>query len=274
LAWSFAALIPPAYLDCVVALGEAPANGPKRWIASGFLYGDKIPNSKTDYRVFLISNRHVFEGLPSIAFVRFNPRGQAPAKEYALQLKDSQGKNLWFCDPDKMIDVGVLPINANQLKADGIEFSFFLSDQNLADRAKAETLGITEGDGVFILGFPMELIGGERNFVVVRGGTIARIRDYLSEGKNEFLVDALVFPGNSGGPLVNRPEAVSISGTPAVEAAYLIGMVKGYLPYDDVAVSAQTGKPRVIFEENSGLVEVVPADLIEKVIREAVSASP
>jgi hypothetical protein len=43
-------------------------------------------------------------------------------------------------------------------------------------------------------------------------------------------------------------------------------MVIAYRPYDDTAVSLQTKKPRVIFEENSGLAEVLPIDSIEDVI--------
>jgi hypothetical protein len=35
-----------------------------------------------------------------------------------------------------------------------------------------------------------------------------------------------------------------------------IGIISGYIPYDEVAVSTQTNKPRVIFEENTGLAVV------------------
>jgi S1-C subfamily serine protease len=75
-----------------------------------------------------------------------------------------------------------------------------------------------------------------------------------------FLIDANIFPGNSGGPVVTRPEISSIEGTKAIDKAALIGIVKSYLTYKDVAVSQQTGKPRVIFEENSGLALVETVD--------------
>ena len=41
----------------------------------------------------------------------------------------------------------------------------------------------------------------------------------------EFLVDAFVFPGNSGGPVVSKPEALAITGTKSQDYAYLIGIV-------------------------------------------------
>ena len=59
-----------------------------------------------------------------------------------------------------------------------------------------------------------------------------------------------------GGPVVLRPAAISIQDTKATGRAYLIGIIKSYVPYRDVAVSQRTGNPRVIFEENSGLAAV------------------
>lgn len=76
------------------------------------------------------------------------------------------------------------------------------------------------------------------------------------------MIDANIFPGNSGGAVVYKPELVSISGTRAICKAALIGIVKSYLLYKDVAVSQQTGNARVIFEENSGLALVETVDKI------------
>ena len=76
------------------------------------------------------------------------------------------------------------------------------------------------------------------------------------------MIDATVFPGNSDGPVLTRPEAVAITGTKTYRTSSLLGMVSGYVPYQDVAVSNQTKRPRVIFEENTGLALVVPADLV------------
>jgi hypothetical protein len=43
-------------------------------------------------------------------------------------------------------------------------------------------------------------------------------------------------------------------------------VVASYLPYRDVAVSQQTGQPRIIFEENSGLVNVFPVECVDQAI--------
>jgi hypothetical protein len=88
-----------------------------------------------------------------------------------------------------------------------------------------------------------------------------------------FLLDSFVFPGNSGGPVVLKPEFLSIQGTKAVSQAYFIGVVTSYQTYQEAAVSPQTKRTRVIFEENSGLAEVLPPDYIEETIK-ALEASP
>jgi S1-C subfamily serine protease len=243
-------------------------------MASGFLYGEfhrvVQPNDK-EYRIFLATNRHVFEN-EEVLYLRFNPGEGEQAREYPLTLKNGEGQPSWFTHVDPEVDVAVIPINAGMLKNDGIQFAYFLSDEHVATREKVLELGITEGDFVYTLGFPLGLVGGGRNFVVVRAGVIARIRDALAGRSSEFLIDTSIFPGNSGGPVVTKPEIASVRGTKAVSRAYLIGMVSGYVPYQDVAISVQTDRPRVIFEENSGLASVVPIDFVNEVIHSAVEA--
>ena len=215
------ALVPPFFLDCVVAIGIIASDGTSQWVASGFLYGE-VETEKPEklYRIYLVTNRHVLREQKKVK-LRFNPEEAQPAREYDLELQDPNGSPLWLTHSDHDIDVAVIPINAQFLREQKIKFQWFQSDQHIADRAKASQLGITEGDGIFVLGFPLGLIGGERNFVIVRQGVIARIRDALSGSSKEFLADTFIFPGNSGGPVVTKPEPTAITGTQAVTSAYL-----------------------------------------------------
>src|SRR5258706_15891953 len=91
--------------------------------------------------------------------------------------------------------------------------------------------------------FRLALLAPSRQYVICRGGVIARIRDYLEGKASDFLVDATVFPGNSGGPVILCPAALAIQGTKPISKADLIGVVKSYVPYSDLAVSSQTRKP-------------------------------
>ena len=55
-------------------------------------------------------------------------------------------------------------------------------------------------------------------------------------------------------------------------ASYLLGIVYQFLPYTDTAYSRQTNRPRITFEENSGLASVIPADYIEETIQMHIKA--
>ena len=262
-------LIPPQFFDCVVALGQIQADEQFIGIASGFLCGrfvKKISEETSEYVVYLVTNRHVFEGLSEL-FVRFNPtRADQPAKSYRLNLLDQEKKPLWVAHLNKQIDVAATRVPFNKLLEESMQVRYFRDDVDVADVAKMNDLGMTEGDFAYVLGFPMQLVGARRNVVIARSATIARIRDALSKENPSYLIDSFVFPGNSGGPVISKPEALSIVGTKSQNASYLIGIVKSYVTYRDVAVSLQTKQTRVVFEENSGLAEVHPIDFVQETI--------
>lgn len=263
------ALIPPFFLDCVVAIGIDDDEVKRQWIASGFLYGhflSKVDEKTNQYRIYLVTNRHVLEG-QKVVYLRFNPKEAMPAHEYTLHFEGVEKPVVYNTHSDPDIDLAVVQINPKILKEDGIQFSYFQSDSHIAGKKSVGDLGLTEGDFGYILGFPMGLVGEQRNFVVVRQGIIARIRDYLAGVSKEILMDCMIFPGNSGGPVVTKPEAMSIQGTKAQNAAYLIGVVTQSIVYRDVAISRQTKVPRVVFEDNSGLASIVPIQYLVDLIQ-------
>jgi S1-C subfamily serine protease len=271
-------LVPAAFLDCVVALGVAPEPGSDTtgpgWIASGFFYGRKVgvnDQGVDEYYVYLASNRHVFDGVDSI-IIRANPPADdpQPARDYPVTLNDPDGNPLWIAHPDESIDVAVIKVDYNRIRAEGMQTNFFMNDKTAMTAEQMLTAGTTEGDYVYVLGYPMGLVGEQRAVVIVRNGSIARIRDALAGTDNSFLIDSAIFPGNSGGPVVIRPEAMALQGTTAPSRASLIGIVTGYVSYTEMAVSAQTGRVRMLFEENSGL---AGAHLVDA-INDSIDADP
>ena len=271
----FADQIPPFFGDTVVALGRTDtqvAGQPPEWTteASGFLYGYLAKNdpdpSKRSYEVYLVTNRHVLSNHGFI-WARFNPeKARGEVKQFQIMLKDDKGQDLWFSLPDPKVDISVVQLNPQYLREQSLKVQFFQSDVHVADKAKIREIGLAAGDGVFVLGFPMGISGAQRNYVIARHGSIARISDLLDSVDDTFLIDALVFPGNRGGPVVSEPSLMAISGTKTQNSAFLIGVVRGYLPYNDFAVSQQTGQVRAIFQENSGLAEVIPIDSVNMLL--------
>ena len=271
------ALLPPAFLNAVVALGQPNADGKMEFNATGFLYGH--PNGNTnengdnEYWVFLVTNRHVFQNAAKRhkdIQARFNKPMGAGANVYPMPLTQPDGSTAWAVHPDPDIDVAVLQINPGVLTNDGIEFHWFPGDVQTFTIDQAKEAEVSEGDGLFVLGFPLGQAGEERNYAIVRQGIIARAQDWLKGDASTFLIDASIFPGNSGGPVLLKPEVTSIRGTKSNSRCVLIGMVSSYLPYQEIAISTQTNRPRMIFEENSGLGVVMPHDAILQTVEAAI----
>lgn len=112
------------------------------------------------------------------------------------------------------------------------------------------------GANVYVLGFPLGFRSEIYSTPIVRQGIVSLV--------DPFLVDAFTFPGNSGGPVVYVPiipfgKDVK---TDVLQENKLIGLVIEYITYQDVAISSQTKRPRVIFEENTGLCRVIPSKTI------------
>lgn len=256
------ALLPPFYLDAVVAIG-ADESGHRRWIGTGFLYGNLTATRSTekDYRLWLITNKHVIKGYKEV-YIKFNSATEQKSSDYRLPLIDGSGNPAWRGHPDGDIDIAAISISGQYLNAEKRRYSIIRSDEHVMTKREMTLIGLAEGDGVFVLGFPMGLVAPERQYVICRSGVFGRLRDYLDNREKDYLIDAFVFPGNSGGPVFIRPSAISITGTEAPGDAKLVGVVKSYLSYRETAISMQTGRPRIIFEENSGLTEVEGAQAV------------
>ena len=102
---------------------------------------DESAEEKT-YELFLVTNRHVFEGYEK-AFIRFNPKADEAARDYELMLVESEEVK-WHAHPDLDVDVAVISINARFLRKNDIQFNYFRSDEHLVDRKRASELGFTE----------------------------------------------------------------------------------------------------------------------------------
>jgi hypothetical protein len=121
------------------------------------------------------------------------------------------------------------------------------------------------GAHIFILGFPMGLRSEKYTKAIVRNGIVAR------SDSDELMLDSFIFPGNSGGPVVYSPlvKVGANLSSPLINDERIAGVVTDYIPYTDVAISPQTKRARITFEENSGLCYAVAADKILDLINMA-----
>lgn len=260
------AIIPAFFMDAVVALGVEISKGQKVWVGTGFLLGRKEKSDPSKSTIYIITNKHVVAN-QKMLYVRFNNNGTVGVKDLPMEL-ETNGEKHYSEHKRPHTDIVAIQINPNVIIENQLRLSFFDEDDHALTLEQMMSTGVEEGSLVYALGFPMNLVNDMVRTPICRLGCISRVTDAFMNAKKAdmFLVDAQTFPGNSGGPIVSRPEHMSIQGTPRNDKANLIGILSAYIPYRDTLVSEQTRQAIMIREENSGLTIVHPVDRIKEVV--------
>ena len=250
-------LLHSTFLNYVVALGVPDSDDEDsiEFVGTGFLYGysaDKGEKRRSQYYPYLVTNRHVLDESGELT-VRLNGR-----KSSVLWSPE-----FWLSHPDPKIDVAVAPFN---IVSSEDSWSWFCNDKNVYFREELKNVGFAEGDEVYTLGYPLGLVGDERNYVIARQGIVARIRDWYDSRSDTFLIDALIYPGNSGGPVIAKPTMFSYVTTRPYPK--LIGMVSKYVEVCESVQNDQSGEVVSISTDNSGLAKVVPIDKVNETIED------
>jgi len=261
------AIIPKFFIDAVVSLGINTPDNRKHWIGTGFLVGKKERNNPSTSTIYLITNKHVIEQQPKI-FVRFNALAGDFVKDYPIELYRN-GQPLFSTHPNPQTDIIALQIIPQTLINDKSVWGAFDLDDHALTLQQMQQTDVVEGSLVYALGFPLNLVETIKS-PICRLGCISRIQDAFIKAANgespTFFVDIQAFPGNSGGPIISRPETLAIEGTVSNSKTNLIGILSAYLPYRDTLISQQTGQAIMIREENSGLTIVHPVNRIKEVV--------
>ena len=261
--------IPQSFLDSVVAIGTDDEHKRLEWIATGFVVGHRVSgrahSEPAGYRFWLVTNKHVFEGLSKI-YLKFNSATDQGSTHYPVELIKGNGNVRWVGHHNPDVDVAVIFLSAGYLKSQRRKFGYIRCDKDLMTLNQLRKNNVTEGNQVFVLGFPMNLVNPVRQYVICRGGVIARVRDYLERITSTFLVDGIVFPGSSGSPVILSPTARTVGGMRRGNKARLIGIALGGKVYYVSAPSIKTGRPAVRVEVHMGLTEVEPVDAIVETI--------
>ena len=254
------ALLNKHHVKSLVAVGSM---GPDGFVCDstsflvGFIAKEDPDPKKRLYRTFLVTNRHVFEARDKVT-LRFNT-DDGNIKLFDLDLNFPNGDTRWLVHPDQDVDLALLSINPSALKVNNID-PVFISEEIFAYLDDFEEIGISVGDDVYAIGFPMGIAGETQNYPCVKSGLISRIDAEIVRIKKAFLIDSSIFPGNSGGPVILKPQIASLSQSKTVGKPHLLGVISGYLSYSEKLYTHQTNPPTVASatRENSGLTFCVP----------------
>ena len=261
------AIIPPFFMDAVVPLGVQASDGTKSWVGTGFLVGRKEKADPSQSTVYVITNKHVVTGKKTL-IIPFSQSGNAGVGDMSLTLEDQNGNKYYSEHESPLVDVVAIQIIPQVVVDNKLRLSFIDLDDHSLTLSQMKETGVDEGNLVYALGFPMNLVDDRVKAPICRLGCVSRVTDAFNrpQAAAMFLIDAQTFPGNSGGPIISRPEHISIDGTPHNLKANLIGILSAYIPYMETLYSRQTGRSRMIQEENSGLTIVHPVDRIKEVV--------
>ncbi|WKZ28898.1 MAG: serine protease [Patescibacteria group bacterium] len=257
------ALLSQEILQTVVSI-EIQRGDETTTIATGFLFVKKIDDNQISKRgrVYLVTAKHVLFKNNQIKYreilVRMDKNGSG-GQLFRAPLQDENGA-LFAIHPTA--DVAVLLLSVKALQDGDLKYRWFINDRDTVYKKTYEEFGVSVGDSVFVLGFPRGLRGVSANYAICRQGIIARLdQECLNDGY--FWIDAPVFRGNSGGPVILRPEGFSIEGTKAVGSSCLLGLVSMWVNADD-----ESGETENDLKGQMGLGKVVTTQAIERAIEE------
>lgn len=258
------ALIPQGYLDSVVSIGIRTDATNIVWIGTGFFVGRNTSNKGMVYP-FLVTNHHVFENKDTVV-IRMRKKGTDELKVVDVPLTNLDGSVRYYLHESDNIDIAVLPLIAKFIQDNDLDFPCFDIDGNAMSSLELRESGADEGTIIYMLGFPMGLVNVSSNLPICRIGCIARMSESQINEQHNILVDIQNFPGNSGSPIITRPERHFIIGTKALPRSVLVGIIHSYIPYQEQLINSQTKRVVEIRSENSGIAYVHPVEYIREII--------
>jgi len=136
---------------------------------------------------------------------------------------------------------------------------------------------LSEVCDIFFLAYQPGTQPQKRISPIIRSGIISLINE-----DKTFYIDASAFPGNSGSPVFLKPLPVRFSRRsdvvqapvssgdiamgPDPSGGKFIGIVGEYITYREHAISTQTRRTRIVFEENTGLSRVWSISFIKEIL--------
>jgi S1-C subfamily serine protease len=227
--------VDPQILPIVVKISTFSEREKKPITGTGFIVSREVKSASETKRVsFLVTNKHMvsdwtladgdikdFNKYLQVYFYRTDFSPEHPTQSLRIDLCDKQGR----VDDQKVqthsnpfVDVAVVFLQPDLMKATGINVpSFDVSFLLPFDRITSNYFNI--GSQVFVIGYPLGITSLRNNYPLAKFGYIAAtpgeefaIEMLASDRKNIpkkvklvgklLVMDGLIVPGNSGGPVV------------------------------------------------------------------------
>ncbi len=254
------ALIPQAFFSAVVPVGTVMADK-LHWTGTGFFLMKKQPDEK--YRLFLVTSRHLVEGQKDIAILLEDSEAQLNVVN--LQISRDIEKR-YSIHENKNVDLAVIGLDGGYFSKMKYKISPFEIDLASVTTEQYLAEGGSAGSSAFLMGYPMGVSENESAQPIVRTGCIARMDPAEIKRSGMFIVDIPSYPGNSGSPVLTKPEVVAMQGSKPFQKCALLGMISAPISFKEVQMDKKSGDIKQVRNENSGLARVIPMEYIREVL--------
>ncbi len=253
-------------------------------IGTGFMIRIDLPTgypvqNPKEALVLLVSNKHILAGRKrfNIRFHRRQTNSNLPQLgETLIYHTTNYGKAL-FLHPDPKIDLAC--INISTVISD-LHSKIYYKCFDRTVFALFSEYELEPGHRVVFIGYPENRYDQKHNLPILRSGVIASHPKLNYNGKEQFLIDAQVFPGSSGSPVfLNMKEAQWNVGITSIDPGppYLfVGVVSATMIRNNLVTPLPTSLLGVSQEIiGLGLVYKSTAldDLIDLAVQETLAAS-
>lgn len=154
--------------------------------------------------VSLVTNKHVINGARRGTFFFTKRAGDQPAIGERYDVEIDNFEDAWHGHSDPEVDIAVMPLSPllDRIRNEsGVEvFIRSLSHEMIPSQEQLEELDALEE--VIFVGYPSAIYDTVNLMPVFRRGTTATPLQVDYDGRPIFLIDASVFPGSSGSPVV------------------------------------------------------------------------
>ena len=222
-----------------------------------------IRNDPNGYKLMLISNKHVFLGSEGMSesdrelIIHLNQKKDdgMPDLGNVQQFNIDNFEYRYYPHPNPDIDLACFDVT--YLLAENVYFKP-LDERclNLIDYSK-----VAPGSEVIFVGYPEDRYDIVNNLPLIRTGSIASMPDVDFNGRGQIVIDAQVFPGQSGSPVFVK------SGS---QASFL-GVVCETMVKNSQLQILPTNIPRIAVEQILGLGVIIKQKHVIELIDYTVS---
>lgn len=225
--------------------------------------GDKFSDS------FLVTNKHVVkDAKEGILKFHYGENGElkrsAGPRGYKLKVPDFE--QYWIGPADPEIDVTIMSMSLilKQAGKAGVELFFKALPEEVFPTAE-QLAALDAVEEIVFVGYPNG-ISDEANYLpIVRRGITASPLQMDYNGKPQFLVDASVFPGSSGSPvlIVNNGQYTERGGKIVLgkNRVHLLGIISSVY---QAAAGAAKLKPGAAATVSSGYMQMIDLGIVFK----------